>query len=178
MDHLNPPQIGRPGELGTAIAREERFVSLLESLRFAVPLHLDQLRGACPQDVVRVGLRAARVIGERGDLLQFTDRAPRTAAGRAAVAAAFDALAGGLAALTLLHGAVTFADLHWCTRAHPRCPKRPRAEPEPVDAARIARVVALLDEYEAMCGAAGERKPAGGGPTSDPTPLRKYKAIR
>lgn len=140
-----------PGTLGASIADDDYHVSLVESLRFAVPCYLDQLRDATEADLIRAAKRCAWAVGERGDMVMFTSRADRTANQRNSAALAFEGLARGLAAIALTEGAVSFASLHWCVRPHADCPTPPRPEPKPVTDEEIAHVVGLLDEYEALC---------------------------
>jgi hypothetical protein len=134
---------------GASFADDDFHVSLVESLRFAVPMYLDQLRDANEARLIGDARWCARAVGERGASLMFAERGERTARQRNSTALAFEGLARGLAAIALLEGAVSFASLHWCTRPHADCPTRLRPMPKPVTAEEIAEVVALADEYEA-----------------------------
>lgn len=135
---------------GASIAADDFHTSLVESLRFAVPMFMDQLRDANEARLIGEAKRCAWAVGERGASLMFTDSGERTRSQRNSAALAFEGLARGLAAIVLLEGQVTYAGLHWCTRPHADCPTPPRPEPKPVTAEEIAEVVALLDEYEAL----------------------------
>jgi hypothetical protein len=87
-------------------ADDMRTMVLLETLRLAVPLHIDDMRHLDPQHLTRVAQSAAATVGSRGDDLQFGGRH---------CAEAFNALARGLAAAALVAwGGVTFNGLHWC----------------------------------------------------------------
>jgi hypothetical protein len=70
--------------------------SLVESLRFAVPLWIHEVRNLPAEHRVARAVRCADVVGAKGDALQF------------------NALAEGLAYAAYLPGGVTFAGLHWC----------------------------------------------------------------
>jgi len=88
-------------------------ITLTETLRFAVPFHIHDLR---KWDVrVRQGLarEAAVNLGSYGDALLFTSKHSRKLA-----ALAFNSLARGLATLAYEPGGVTFAGLHWCVDPH------------------------------------------------------------
>lgn len=137
-----------PG-FGSSLADDDFHVSLVESLRFAVPMYLDQLRDVHPARLVGDARWCAWAIGERGASLMFTDCGQRTRGRRESAALAFEGLARGLAAIALVEGHVTYAGLHWCTAPHDNCPTAPRPVPKPVTAEEIAVVVALADEYEA-----------------------------
>jgi hypothetical protein len=149
-----------PG-FGASIAADDFHVSLVESLRFAVPMYLDQLRDANEARLIGESKRCAWAIGERGASLMFTDRGERTASQRNSAALAFEGLARGLAAAALLEGQVTYAGLHWCVRKHADCPTPPRPAPKPVTIEEIAEVVALLDELEAAIARNGYTRRAG-----------------
>ena len=86
------------------------------TLQLAVPLHIDELRHRDDRQRITIAGRCADVIAAHGDDLQY---------GGKHCAAAFNALARGLAAAAYQPGGVTFAGaLHWCTAAHEGCPDR------------------------------------------------------
>jgi hypothetical protein len=82
--------------------------SLTESLRFAVPLWIHEVRNLTAGQRSARAVRCAGVVGAKGDALQFKGE------GRTATAQAFNALAEGLAYAAFLPGGVVFAGLHWC----------------------------------------------------------------
>lgn len=86
-------------------------VTLVETLRFVVPLWIHELRNCTPDQRLARAQRCARVVGSRGDALQFKGS---SASGRRATADAFNHLAEGLACAAYLPGGVVFAGLHWC----------------------------------------------------------------
>lgn len=86
------------------------------TLQLAVPLHIDELRNRDDQQRIAVARRCADVVASHGDDLQY---------GGKRCAAAFNALALGLAAAAYQPGGVTFAQtLHWCTAPHEGCPRQ------------------------------------------------------
>ncbi|WP_144385767.1 hypothetical protein [Streptomyces sp. SAJ15] len=98
----------------------QRFV-LLETLRLAVPEHMDDLRGFTPEQRCEIAKACAAIVGSHGDALQF---------GGKHCAEAFNALARGLAAAALTAwGGVTFDGLHWC--AIPGCADANADHPQP-----------------------------------------------
>ncbi len=105
------------------LAASENIV-LIETLRVAVPWHMLILSSRSPAALQRMAKEASSVIGSKGDVLQF--RSPK----KGESAAAFNALARGLAAAALVAwGGATFAGLHWCTvRA---CPGPDAEHPKP-----------------------------------------------
>lgn len=105
------------------LACSENIV-LTETLRVAVPWNMLILSSCSPAALQRIATGASSVIGSKGDVLQF--RSPK----KGAPAAAFNALARGLAAAALVAwGGATFAGLHWCTvRA---CPGPDAEHPKP-----------------------------------------------
>lgn len=133
--------------------RPAENVPLVESLRFAVPLWILELRGAQAGDLVRATLRCARAVGERGDNLMFHAPGEPTKSERDSAIIAFEGLARGLAAICLLEGQVDFAGLHWCAGPHADCPSPAPAPREPVNSDDIAQVVASLDEFGRMLAA-------------------------
>ncbi|MFI5748975.1 hypothetical protein ACIBBE_24275 [Streptomyces sp. NPDC051644] len=97
---------------------------LVETLRLAVPRHIEELLQRPTADLLDTGLRSASIIGPKGDVLQFGS--PK----HGAAEEAFNALAQGLAAAALVTwGGVTFAGMHWC--ADPGCSDRDADHPEP-----------------------------------------------
>lgn len=132
-------------------------ITLTESLRFAVPLWIVEMRDATPGDLMRAGLRCAWAVGERGDNVMFHAPGEPTRSERNSAALAFEGLARGLAAVCLLEGRADFAGLHWCVRPHEGCPARRAQRREPVPDHEMARVVELLDEFEALLTAGGDR---------------------
>jgi hypothetical protein len=130
-------------------------ITLTETLRLTVPLHIEELQRLHPGGVpLHKPKDDATAIGTYGDTIQFAGRAERSPAGRRATTKGFNGLARGLAAMALEPDGVTFAGLHWCVSPHVDCPTPPRPEPKPVTDEEIAYVVGLLDEYEALCKAA------------------------
>ena len=81
---------------------------LIETLNFAVPLHIDELRHATVEQRQQIALAASQVIAHQGDVLMFGGK-------KGAAANAFNHLARGLAAAAYQPGGVDFAGLHWCT---------------------------------------------------------------
>jgi hypothetical protein len=86
-------------------------VVLVESLRFAVPLWIEELRDCTPDQRMARASRCATVVGEKGDALQFKGQ---SAAARRSTAEAFNRLAEGLAIAAYMPGGVVFAGHHWC----------------------------------------------------------------
>ncbi len=163
------------------LPRPRDNVSLVESLRFAVPLWVLEMRDASPADLVRAGLRCAWAVGERADSMMFRSAGEPTASQRNSAALAFEGLARGLASIALLEGRADFAGLHWCTAAHPDCPLPAREPAAPVSPDRVAAVVAMLDEFEAMLGGAPGAcaRPSPGGAralrvVNDATPVGEW----
>jgi hypothetical protein len=108
-------------------------ITLTESLRFFVPLHIHDLLARPAADRAATAqwwsADAARAVGERGDLLQFVD-ANRNNTKRERIANTFNQLIRGLAALVVLHEpGVDVAGLHWCLQA--ACARCRPAQPEP-----------------------------------------------
>lgn len=135
-----------PLQFSPGLAHDYVHLSLVESLRFAVPFYMDSLRHATRAELRRAGARSAAIVGERGDVLQYAPHRERTVNQRYSLAIAFEGLAEGLAAIAVMHpGGVTFAGVHWCTGPHEDCPTPPREPGEPVTPERIAEVVAMLD---------------------------------
>lgn len=93
---------------------------LAGTLQLAVRLHIHELAGLGAEQLREVADGCADLVAAHGDDLQF---------GGPRCAAAFNALAGGLAVLAYCPGGVAFTGLHWCVHSHPCCPRRP-ARPE------------------------------------------------
>lgn len=75
------------------------------SLEAAVPLEIANVRCWSDRERLHAAKSAADVIGSKGDVLQY---------GGKGCAAAFAALARGLAIGAYMPGGITFAGLHWC----------------------------------------------------------------
>jgi hypothetical protein len=95
---------------------------LVESLRFAVPMWVDELR-RLPADIREQrryawASESAQHVAERGDALQFGGK-------RGSAAAVFNSLARGLAAAAYQSGGITFAGVHWCMN-HTECEEAER----------------------------------------------------
>lgn len=86
---------------------------LVETLRFAVPLHIHELQHATANQRQGLAREAAQIIAHQGDVLMFGGK--KGAAGNV-----FNHLARGLAAAAYLPGGVDFAGQHWCTN-HAEC---------------------------------------------------------
>lgn len=84
---------------------------LIQSLLFAVPLWMHELRDCTEEQVIARAKGCAQVIAEKGDALQFK---AKSASSRKSTAHAFNRLAEGLACAAYQPGGVTFAGLHWC----------------------------------------------------------------
>lgn len=83
-------------------------ISLVETLRFVVPLHILDLRRYDAKIRHALAREDAVNVGSHGDALLF--------GGKHSVVA-FNALSRGLAALAYEAGGATFAGLHWCVGA-------------------------------------------------------------
>ncbi|MGW1492598.1 hypothetical protein [Streptomyces sp. NPDC002402] len=113
-----------------------RAMVLRETLRLAVPLHIEELRHLDGRQLADIAHACGAVVAYKGDDIQF---------GGVACREAFNALARGLAATALIAwGGVTFDGMHWCTT--PGCPAvdddhaqpypwspPPKAEPQSID---------------------------------------------
>lgn len=106
-----------------AIADDRRYDALLETLAFAVPLRIWELRDRTPEQRAVIARRCGQHVAEHGDALMFRSK-------KGAAAAAFNALAEGLACAAYQPGGVTFAGRHWCTD-HAACLAADRGEPAP-----------------------------------------------
>lgn len=96
FDEFDPTRFGRLGFV----------VDLLSvSLQAAVPLLIAEMREVSDEHRLQLARRAVDVICEHGDDLQF---------GGKHCAAAFNAVARGLAAGAYQPGGITFLGLHWC----------------------------------------------------------------
>lgn len=104
---------------------------LVETLALAVPMRLDELRQMPPQRRVEVATlwakRGADMVGCHGDLLQFRTKARKRHTKECiergdqhrcdcltGTADVFNAMAKGLAALSLCPGGAHFGGIHWC----------------------------------------------------------------
>jgi hypothetical protein len=148
-------------------------ITLTETLRLAVPIHLAELCALPPHARAERArwwaTDGARAVGERGDLLQFT----RTK-NRLRVANTFDQLARGLTALAVLDpDGVDAFGLHWClndgcARCNP--PRR---------AVNVAAIVAELEridrEYRDLCGFPPWQPPP---PEPEPAPPTQIRGPR
>lgn len=77
------------------------------SLEAAVPLWVEEWRRLGPGGAEERAAECARVVAEKGDVLQYRGKK------RGESAAAFNALAEGLALLSFAPGGVTFLGLQW-----------------------------------------------------------------
>lgn len=101
---------------------------LLETLRLAVPMHMEELRCFTPEHRAEIASRCATVLGSHGDALQFGGKHCREA---------FNALARGLAAAALTApGGVDLLGGHWC--ADPSCRAARRFEHADEEALAVA----------------------------------------
>lgn len=157
-----------PDVFGRSIADDEYHISFVESLRFAVPFFIYELRGREPAWLIGEVKRSAWAVGERGAALMFTERGERSTSERNSAALAFEGLARGLATIAIVEGQVTYAGLHWCTAQHEDCPASSIRPGEKVTAAEIDEAVAMLDEFAALVGAARGRRSTSSGPTGGP----------
>lgn len=98
---------------------------LRTSLSAAVPLWIEELRHLPEEARMRLGRECAQVIAEKGDVIQFKSKK----AGE--TAAAFNALAKGLACLAYVPGGVTFLGVHF--EAAPARPPEPPARADALD---------------------------------------------
>lgn len=105
---------------------------LVETLALAVPLRIAELRDMHPQRragvAQRWAQRGADAVACHGDLLQFRGKARKRHTKECiergdqhrrdcltGTADVFNAMAKGLAALSLCPGGATFGGIHWCT---------------------------------------------------------------
>lgn len=139
----------RPSEIDAA---ETQRMVLRETLRLAVPLHINELRGRAPETLTAISSRAATTVGSKGDTLQFGGR-------RGEAAEVFNALARGLAAAALVaDGGVDFLGLHWCAIPGCRAAARfdhaeagepwPRDEPDPEPPQRAVDTLPDLSTWQ------------------------------
>lgn len=96
---------------------------LLDALDAAVQLHILLTRDWPEHRRIDEAKRAAQVIAEKGDVIQYGGRPGETAH-------AFNALAKGLAAAAYAPGGVTIAGHHWCPD-HAVCLRAGTAPPSP-----------------------------------------------
>lgn len=87
------------------------------TLQAAVPMWVEEFKNRPFAQLHEIAARAAEVIAEKGDVLQFGSKRKGEAAN------AFNALARGLAALSFVPGGVTFSGLHF-ENVHPDGIKR------------------------------------------------------
>lgn len=97
-----------------SIAGDPRQITLVETLAFAVPLWMDEIRDLTDDQRIARARRCGAMVAERGDVLQFGS----SKTGKAAEV--FNALAEGLACAAYQPGGITFAGRHWCTD-HRQC---------------------------------------------------------
>jgi hypothetical protein len=83
--------------------------ALIETLRVAVPLWIEKVRGWSETERIRRAVICAQYIGSHGDALQF--RSKNTA--RSTAGQAFNRFAEGLAIAAFAPGGVTYGDQHW-----------------------------------------------------------------
>lgn len=123
-------------------------ITLTETLKMAVPMWMAQLEHVqeIPSYMTADDIRN---LGTYGTGLMFHRHGESTRSERRSSTLAFNSLARGLAVLARLEGGVTFAGVHWCAKPHEGCPRVERVR-EPVTAEEIARVVAMLDEFEEL----------------------------
>jgi hypothetical protein len=162
--------------LAASMAGDPVHLSLVETLRFAVPTYIAEFRDAGPADLMRAGRAAALLVGERGDVLTFSGRKEHTASQRSSVALAFNGLARGLGALAYNPGGITFAGLHWCTAAHDDCPTPPRTPGLGVTREQAAHAIGQLDEYAALAGHDPRPTATKPGPRAPTVPARRTTA--
>lgn len=90
-----------------------RDAVLIETLRFAVPLYMDEMRDWSFERRAEAAHVATDAVAYRGDVLMY-------GGGRKGqVAEVFNHLARGLAAAAYQPGGVDFAGQHWCTDHDP-----------------------------------------------------------
>lgn len=88
-------------------ADETRLALLRTALEAAVPLYAMQLREKPWSEIQRIAAEAGQMIAEHGDDVLFRSKK------KGASAAAFNALARGIAALSFVPGGVTLFGLHF-----------------------------------------------------------------
>lgn len=151
-------------------------ITLTESLRFAVPLHLADLLARPPvrrESTARWWAKeAATVVGSGGDQLMFVKPDP-SARTRKTVANTFDHLARGLAAAVVLNPpGVTFAGLHWCLQDGCEACRPPQAAPAFTVAELNAQLEAIDADYRKLAGMPPYEHPAAAGSARIPTARR------
>ena len=93
---------------------------MLISLRLAVPMHIEEIRGWSVEERVRVARLCVDEIGSHGDILQYGSKK------RGEVAAVYNALARALAIGAYQPGGIDFAGQHW--EVDPEGPSRTWAD--------------------------------------------------
>lgn len=77
------------------------------ALSAAVPLHIQELKRRPWDEITRIAHESADIVASKGDVLQFGGGK------KGSTAAAFNALARGLAACAFAPGGITFLGLHF-----------------------------------------------------------------
>lgn len=85
-------------------------IHLRTALQVAIPLWIEQLKGLSWDDLTERAHRAAQIVAEKGDIIQYASTKPGE------TAKAFNALAEGVAVLSFCPGGVTFLGDHWETK--------------------------------------------------------------
>lgn len=86
---------------------ENRRSLLTTTLQLAVPLWIERLRHAGWDHVQERARTCSQIVAEKGDIIQFKSKKPGESA------AAFNALAEGIACLAFCPGGVTVFGDHW-----------------------------------------------------------------
>jgi hypothetical protein len=93
---------------------------MLISLRLAVPMHIEEIRGWSVEERVRVARLCVDEIGSHGDILQYGSKK------RGEAAEVYNALARALAIGAYQPGGIDFAGQHW--EVDPEGPSRTWAD--------------------------------------------------
>lgn len=80
---------------------------LAMSLSAAVPLWIEEFRHLSFDEIQKIARESAQVVAEKGDIIQFKSKK------KGESAAAFNALARGIACLAFAPGGVTTFGSHW-----------------------------------------------------------------